>query len=104
MGDCASFAIAFQREYGGELYALYRRGKSLHTYVKHNNRNFDVKGLGTVKSMVRSMTGSTDITDWEEHGPFTPETQPNKKPTDKKIAQALEYIRSNKRRFDPSKN
>lgn len=91
-GDCASFAVAFQEEVGGEFFVLYQNEKPLHVFVKHNDKNFDVKGEGTLRSMVRSITGSLDTSDWEIKGPFTFEELPCRKSSPKKIESTSRLI------------
>lgn len=98
-GDCASFAVAFQEEVGGEFFVLYQNEKPLHVFVKHDSKNFDVKGSGTLRSMVRSITGSLDTSDWEIKGPFTFEELPCRKSSPKKIEKAREYIKANLKKF-----
>jgi hypothetical protein len=98
-GDCASFAAALQREIGGELFTLYRDGKALHTFVEKGGEYFDVKGKGTMRSMIRSITGSLDTAGWKIKGPFTDATQPCRKSTAKKIEKAAEFIAANRKRF-----
>lgn len=97
-GDCASFAAALQDKIGGELYALSRRGKALHVFVKHNGKNYDVRGERSTNAMARSLVGS--IQDFEVHGPFTRDNQPCSAVKPKMVAKAAEYINKHKRLFE----
>jgi hypothetical protein len=97
-GDCASFAAALQDKLGGEMYALTRRGKALHVFVKREGKNYDVRGARSTNAMARSIVGSID--DFKVEGPFTKDNQPCQAVKPKKVALAAQFIDKNKRLFE----
>ena len=95
-GGCLSFAIALQKEIGGELYAISREGKKLHAFVKTPNGDYDVKGKRSTFQMTRDFSSHWD--GWKVEGPLEPSQIPFKN-TPKLVAKATEYITDNPRLF-----
>lgn len=99
-GDCASFAVAFQQIYGGQLFALVRNEQPLHIFVKLNGKNYDVVGQRGTYSMALSIVGSGD--NFVVAGPYQLSDLPCRKATPKKIEIAKNYISVNSSRYNVS--
>jgi DNA topoisomerase-1 len=97
-GECRSFAYALQKELGGELAALYRKGKLMHVFVEKDGKRLDVTGETGKAKMNLGLFGSVMV-EQTEIRPIDRKDAGEYKVTEKSLAIAKAYIQANKKKF-----